>query len=133
MSHPYTDHYPSGLDINQRLSDHEKRIKQLESKLGAVEAGLSTDREAVGERPITASSPPAAPSVSAEDWRSLASINRSSNRSESARACDLAAAVTAIYESTQHLAYDYDSARMKGFTRVCLAFVRGEPLPEKME
>lgn len=118
----YTD------DVIQSLLD---RVKELESKLGAADVGLSTDREAVGERPITTSSPPAAPSVSAEAWRRVADNYAMNGGFSGSRACDLAAAVTEFCErewSNKGLDQEWDLNRLG---EIAFAFVRGEPLPQK--
>lgn len=132
MSHPYTDHYPSGPDINQRLSDHEKRIKELETKLGAVSDGRASeareyDREQ--QRKLLADSDSedrvahsTAPSVSAVVWRGRAMAYRDDGYKSAADACDLAAAVTRACEPW------LDTKRL---SEIALAFVRGEPLPQK--
>jgi len=127
MSHPYTDHYPMpGMNIDERLCDHEKRIKEIEAKLGAAdrksqEAVASVIPMADG----TAST--AAPSVSVEKWCEISAYHTSEMRLCSSRACDLAAAVTEWWEDTKGPAL----LKHEQIERIASAFVCGERLPEK--
>lgn len=115
----------SDRDCIMSLSE---RVKELESKLGAVSQRESATREdAVGvsaRGSMEELSTAAAPSVSAEEWRGWARENRIGGRKRSARACDLAAAVTKACE------YELD---VNWLCRIVLAFVRGEAIPGKKE
>lgn len=118
------------------------RIAKLEAQLGAATSGVvpvsaadcsgshTTPKQGSQQAGESGSGPAAAPSVSAERWIKLGDDAQALGRSLAARACDLAAAVTEVYEQTQHLSIDYDTERMRQFTRLVLAFVRSEKLPE---
>lgn len=121
MSHPYTDHYPIGENISERLSNHEKRIKELESKLGAVPVigSKAQASEATARRQEAGASP----SVSVQRWFAKGLLFSGLGDPDASRACDLAAAVTEWGTSPE-----VSPARIMN---ICIAFVRGEPLPQK--
>lgn len=104
------------------------RIEAIESKLGAADVGLSADREAAVKRPITTSSPPAVPKLSADEWRETAKVHRKLGWPDGASACDLAAAVTEWAQLPSSGSTERDDEQVRS---IALAFVRGELLPGK--
>ena len=116
---PNVDGWPVFAAIKQRLD-------QLEAQLGAADVGLSTDREAVAKLPISASSPPAAPSVSAGIWLGRSASYASDGYKSASDACDLAAAVTRWYETPGNVDRRYTDRLIT----IVYAFCRGEKLPE---
>lgn len=132
MSHPYADHYPGGSDTNQRLDDHEKRIKEIESKLGAA----STREAAIREVAVGVSARGSMEELSTATAPSVSGYIRcgTEHQQDDIFAADrLAAAVTAFCErewSNKGLDQAWD-LNMLG--EIAFAFVRGEPLPKKEE
>lgn len=110
------------------LNLYEWEPEELESKLGAADRTSAVTAALPAE---SATGATAAPSVSVQRWFAKGLLFSGLGDPDTARACDLAAEITRIYESTQHLAYADHPQRVSQFTRVCLAFVRGEPLPQK--
>lgn len=112
------------------LSD---RVKELESKLGAVSQRESVTREDAepipfGDRNL-ALSQAAAPSVLPDYWWQAAGTASAMNYPHFARACDLAAAVTEWWSDDENNVggADYEQRLFN----IVTAFVRGEPLPRK--
>ena len=133
MSHPYTDRYPnSGPTSEQRISALEQRIAKLEAQLGAAPRVAAT-REDAGATTGDANGSAAAPSISAERspafWRTESSYHQRHNNSPNAAdACNLAAAVTELWEKDRQSGGSWDSQR--DLNRLISEFCRGENLPE---
>lgn len=124
------------------VANLRERIEAIESKLGAALSGISSVGATVGsgrhdatsdhndtqQAGKAASGPPAAPSVSAEEWRSKHSEQaRRRGWQHFSRACDLAAAVTEW--ASGEGSYSRTPTSVHDLAEIVTKFVRGEPLP----
>ena len=98
-----------------------ERLTVIESKLGA--APVIGSKAQASEATARRQEAGAAPSISAFEWRARAMFCASLSDHDTARACDLAAAVTEWGTSPE-----VSPARIMN---ICIAFVRGEPLPQR--
>lgn len=121
------------------------RVKELESKLGAVSDGNASEaaerqnlaHAAEQQSKLLADSDDrrrvahsTAPSVSVQRWFAKGLLFSGLGDRDTARACDLAAAVTEWWQ--RHELDDSRDETSEAFLfSVVIAFVRGEPLPEK--
>lgn len=106
------------------LNLYEWEQEELESKLGAVCQRESATRECAGAMTgVTKPSTATTLSLSTNYWLSASEEAQKSYLHHYARACDLAAAVTEWAESVE--------LSPAHISNICVAFVRGEPLPQK--
>ena len=110
---------------NQCVANLRQRIEELESKLGA--ASVIGSKAQASEATARRQEAGAAPSVSVQRWFGKGLLFSGLGDRDAARACDLAAAVTEWAKSPSW-GVEKDNDQLRD---IALAFVRGEPLPQK--